>query len=82
LTNNVLEPITQLFRPQAPFSAFEFTPRHVIAAGVNSSRKRISAKAASSLPPQAIVGSLAEKNVLEPQAVLERFDGDCPAGRL
>jgi len=73
LTNNLLEPITQLFRPQAPLSAFEFTPRHVIAAGVNSSRKRISAKAASSLPPQAIVGSLAEKNVLEPQAVLERL---------
>jgi type IV pilus assembly protein PilM len=74
LTNNLLEPITQLFRPQAPLAACEFTPRHVIAAGVNASRKRIASKAAAELPPHALAGSLAEKNVVDPQAVLGQLN--------
>jgi type IV pilus assembly protein PilM len=55
-------------------AACEFTPRHVIAAGVNASRKRIASKAAAELPPHALAGSLAEKNVVDPQAVLGQLN--------
>jgi len=71
LTKNVLEPVTQLFRPQRPLWACEFTPRHLIVAGVNSSRKRIAAKGISTLSDHAVNGSLLEKNIIDHGRVFE-----------
>jgi type IV pilus assembly protein PilM len=71
LTKNVLEPVTQLFRPQRPLWACEFTSRHLIVAGVNSSRKKIAAKGISTLSDHAVIGSLLEKNILDHGGVLE-----------
>jgi len=71
LTKNVLEPVTQLFRPQRPLWACEFTARHLIVAGVNSSRKRIAAKGISTLSDHAVNGSLLEKNIIDHGRVFE-----------
>ena len=71
MTKNLLEPITQLFRPQRPLWACEFTSKHLIVGGVNSSRKRISTKGISILPADVLSGSLSEKNIAEPQTVLQ-----------
>lgn len=73
MTKSVLEPITHLFRPQRPLWACEFTANHLILAGVSSSRKSIAAKGISTLPPNVLAGSLSEKNIAEPQAVLDRL---------
>jgi len=67
----VLEPVTQLFRPQRPLWACEFTARHLIVAGVNSSRKRIAAKGISTLSDHAVNGSLLEKNIIDHGRVFE-----------
>jgi len=71
LTKNVLEPVTQLFRPQLPLWACEFTARHLIVAGVNSSRKKIAAKGISTLSDHAVNGSLLEKNIIDHGRVFE-----------
>ena len=71
MTKNVLEPVTQLFRPQRPLWACEFTTRHLIVAGVNSSRRKIAAKGISTLPEHAITGSLLEKNIMDHGRVSE-----------
>jgi type IV pilus assembly protein PilM len=71
LTKNVLEPVTQLFRPQRPLWACEFTARHLIVAGVNSSRKKIAAKGISTLSDHAVNGSLLEKNIIDHGRVFE-----------
>ena len=71
MTKNVLEPVTQLFRPQRPLWACEFTARHLIVAGVNSSRKRIAAKGISTLSDHAVNGSLLEKNIIDHGRVFE-----------
>jgi type IV pilus assembly protein PilM len=67
----VLEPVTQLFRPQRPLWACEFTARHLIVAGVNSSRKKIAAKGISTLSDHAVNGSLLEKNIIDHGRVFE-----------
>jgi type IV pilus assembly protein PilM len=67
----VLEPVTQLLRPQRPLWACEFTARHLIVAGVNSSRKKISAKGISTLSAHAVAGSLLEKNIVDHGGVFE-----------
>lgn len=71
MTKNLLEPVTQLFRPQRPLWACEFTSKHLIVAGVNSSRKKISAKGISTLSENAVAGSLLEKNIVDHGAVFE-----------
>ena len=71
MTKNLLEPVTQLFRPQRPLWACEFTTRHLIVAGVNSSRRKIAAKGISTLPEHAITGSLLEKNIMDHGRVSE-----------
>jgi type IV pilus assembly protein PilM len=71
LSRSVLSPITQLFRPPRPRWACEFTSQHVIVAGVDSSHKKIAGRTAEPLPGDAIVGSLAEKNLRDSRAVLE-----------
>jgi type IV pilus assembly protein PilM len=60
-----------LFRPQRPLWACEFTARHLIVAGVNSARKKISAKGISTLSDNAIAGSLLEKNIIDHGSVSE-----------
>jgi hypothetical protein len=50
LSKSVVESITELFKPQAPLWACELTSKHVIVAGVNSSRSRIADKSAAELP--------------------------------
>jgi len=69
LTSNLLEPITQLFRAQRPLWACEFTEKHLIVAGVSSSRKKVTAKTASYLPAHALSGSLSEKNFSDSNTV-------------
>lgn len=71
MTKNLLEPVTQLLRPQRPLWACEFTSRHLIVAGVNSSRKKITAKGISTLSEHAIAGSLLEKNIIDHGRVSE-----------
>ena len=71
MTKNVLEPVTHLFRPQRPLWACEFTSRHLITAGVNSSRKKIAAKGVSTLSENVVIGSLLEKNIVDHGSVLE-----------
>jgi type IV pilus assembly protein PilM len=51
-----------------PLWACEFTSRHVVVAGVNSSRKRVAGSAAVPLSDGAIAGSLSEKNLRDPGA--------------
>jgi len=71
LSKSVLSPITTLFQPPKPRWACEFTSRHVVVAGVDSSHKKVVGKTAEPLPGDAIVGSLSEKNLREWNAVLE-----------
>ena len=71
MTKNVLEPVTQLFRPQRPLWACEFTSRHLIVAGVNSSRKKLAAKGILTLSENAVAGSLLEKNIVDHGSVSE-----------
>jgi type IV pilus assembly protein PilM len=70
LTKNLLDPVAQLFRPQRPLWACEFTTKHLIVAGVGSSRKKITAKGISTLPAGAVAGSLLEKNIVDQSSVL------------
>jgi len=50
LSKGLVETITEVFKPQAPLWACELTSKHVIVAGVNSRRNRISEKWAAELP--------------------------------
>jgi type IV pilus assembly protein PilM len=60
-----------MFSPARPYWAVEFTPRHIIAAGVDSSRKRISGSTAVALPGETIVGSLLERNLANSDTAME-----------
>jgi type IV pilus assembly protein PilM len=71
LSKSVLEPIRNLFRAPRPLWACEFTPRHLIVAGVDSSRKKIAGGLAVPLPPDALAGSSSERNIANPQAVVD-----------
>ena len=49
MTKTLTDSIVQLFRPQLPQWACEFTARHVIVAGVDANRSRIQSKTASEM---------------------------------
>ncbi|HLH31765.1 MAG TPA: hypothetical protein VKY31_11220, partial [Terriglobia bacterium] len=51
MDKGLLETVTDVFKPQVPLWACELTAKHVIVAGVNSRRTRISDKWAAELPP-------------------------------
>jgi type IV pilus assembly protein PilM len=51
--------------------ACEFTERHIVVAGVDSSRKRIAGSIAAALPGETIAGSLSERNLLNSDAALD-----------
>jgi hypothetical protein len=54
-----------MFGSPRPLWACEFTARHVIVTGVDSSRKKIVGKVVEALPDGALVGSLAERNLVD-----------------
>lgn len=72
---SVLDPVKRLFSPTRPLWACEFTERHIIVAGVDSSHKRIAGSTAVSLPGETLVGSLSERNILNSEAALENARG-------
>lgn len=71
MSSAVLEPIAKLFRSPRPTWACEFTSRHLIVAGVDSGRRRVSGSITAALPDEAIAGSLSDKNFLKPDAVFD-----------
>jgi hypothetical protein len=64
LSKGLVETITDFFKAQVPLWACELTSRHVIVAGVSSSRSRISAKSVADLTPG--------KNVEEARPVIQQ----------
>ena len=66
----MLDSITELFRPQLPTWACEFTPRHVIAAGVDSKRTSVNGKAAVDLRAGMLTGSPSDKNFADANTML------------
>jgi Tfp pilus assembly PilM family ATPase len=69
LSRSVLNPVRQVFKSPRALWACEFTSRHVIVAGVDSSRKRIAGRAVEPLPLDAIRSSLSGKNLIDVDAV-------------
>jgi type IV pilus assembly protein PilM len=54
LSKSFAETITHFFKPQAPLWACELTAKHVIVAGVNSGRNRITDKLSVDLPAEGL----------------------------
>ncbi len=50
MSKALTESVQQLFRPQQPLWACEFTSRHVIVAGVDGKRRRIQGRTAADIP--------------------------------
>jgi type IV pilus assembly protein PilM len=71
LSKTGFAPLKSLFNPPRPLWACEFTARHLIVAGVDSSRRRVAGGLFTPMPPNAVEGSLSDKNVANPQAVLD-----------
>jgi hypothetical protein len=63
LSKGLTETVRQLFRPQLPLWACEFTPKHLIVAGVSANRSGIVNKVAEEMPQGAFTASLAEPNI-------------------
>lgn len=64
MSRAILEQMTEVFKPQLPLWACEFTSKHVIVAGVSKKRDRIEAKTAAELPENSVLGSLVDTNIL------------------
>jgi hypothetical protein len=71
LSKVLLDSVSRFFRPQVPRWACEFTSRHLILVGVDSSRKRIASKTAEALAPKMFTGSSSEKNFADESGLLE-----------
>jgi type IV pilus assembly protein PilM len=69
LSRSVLDPVKKIFGSPRPLWACEFTARHVIVAGVDSSHKKVVGKIVEPLPSGSIVGSLGDKNIADIPAV-------------
>lgn len=69
MSKSVLNPVRHSSRSPRPLWACEFTNRHIIVAGVESSHKKIAGRAIEPLPLNAISGSLDGKNLIEPETV-------------
>ena len=65
MSRSLLNPVSQVFKSPRPLWACEFTSRHVIIAGVDSSRKRVAGRAVEPLPLDAIRPSLNGKNLAD-----------------
>lgn len=57
MDKGVLEAVTEIFKPQTPLWACEFTSKHLILAGVSSRRTQIVEKSAVELPAGATVSA-------------------------
>lgn len=71
MSSSILDPIKTLFSPVRPLWACELTVRHVVVAGLDSSRKRVAGNVSTPLPPNSVAGSLLEKNLTDSQAVYD-----------
>jgi type IV pilus assembly protein PilM len=71
LSKTLLDSVSQLFRPQVPLWACEFTSRHCIVAGLKSGRKGIAGKQTFDLSPGMVSGSPLETNIPNPDALVE-----------
>jgi len=69
LSKGLTETVAQLFRPQKPLWACEFTSRHIVVAGVDGGRRRVQAKSLTDLPYGLITASLGEKNIKDAEQV-------------
>jgi hypothetical protein len=63
LSKTLTDSARQLFRPQQPEWACEFTSRHIIIAGVDARRRRVQGKAAGEVPDDALEPGLANVNI-------------------
>jgi type IV pilus assembly protein PilM len=68
LSKSLVDSIADLFQPELPTWGCEFTARHFVVAGVDGRRGRVIGKAA--MDHSGVVGSLAEKNLVDPAASL------------
>jgi hypothetical protein len=57
LDKGVLEAVSEIFKPQVPLWACELTSKHVVAAGLNSRRTRITEKFVADLPAEAPIAA-------------------------
>jgi len=69
LSSSLLNPVTQFLKSPRPVWACEFTSRHVIVAGTDSSRKRVAGRAVEPLPEGAISSTLNGKNLVDFETV-------------
>lgn len=69
MSSSLLSPIRQVFKSPRPLWACEFTSRHVIVAGVDSSHKKIAGRAVEPLPLDAVSSSLNGKNLVDSETV-------------
>ena len=66
---SALQTFRRWFGSPRPTWACEFTSSHVVVAGVDSSRARVSGRAAVPLPAGALVGSSSARNIVNAEAV-------------
>lgn len=71
MSKALLDTVTRFFQPQRPLWACEFTSRHLVAAGVDASRKKPAGMMAAALPSAVLAGSLSEKNILKDPIVFD-----------
>jgi hypothetical protein len=75
LSKGLTEKIIDVFKPQAPLWSCEFTPKHIIIAGLNSKRNAIRAKLASALPAGTVASSYSEPNIRNAELVRSTVKG-------
>ena len=63
MSKGLLETTRQLFKPQMPAWACEFTPRNIVVAGVDGSRRRVAGKGTSEVPDGTLAPGLADGNI-------------------
>ena len=68
MSKSVLDSVSRLFKPQIPRWSCEFTSRHLVLTGVDSSRKRIVSKTATPLRDE-VAPSLSDHNVVKETAL-------------
>jgi type IV pilus assembly protein PilM len=69
LSKTLIDRIVDVFQPQAPLWACEFTSRHVIVAGVSKQRNKVIARVAGKLSPRSVNGSLTDTNIPNKEAM-------------
>jgi len=70
LSKSVLGSISELFQPQLPLWACEFTSHRFVVTGVDASRRRIVNRINVPIPPGILAGALLEKNFNDADGML------------